>query len=161
MQVVTLEGDGELQSDVFELTGAPAKLTFAVERDDGCDVPAVFVLRQGEMLSRGSGSEPVVGFLGDASAPHLGAKDEADLARSAGRYYVHVVARDGTRWSVTIEESPSERVPMAGRAASPTEVSAHVQVRGRSDSDIPPNRALSEPASGEHFASLNESPAGY
>lgn len=97
-QVATLEGDGERQSDVFELTGAPAKLTFAVKgADKVTDIPAAYVLREDEALGV-TGGKPAAACFGDRLS------DDRDLSRSPGRYYVHVVAGDATSWSVVIEQ---------------------------------------------------------
>jgi len=108
-QVVTLEGDGERQSDVFELTGAPAKLTFAVKgADKVTDIPAAYVLPEGE-AQRVHGGPAVSQFLGNDCGPHRKGRDVRPLVRSPGRYYVHVTARDGVSWSVTIEEERAAR----------------------------------------------------
>lgn len=88
------DGDDEWTSELFALSGAPARLTYAVETDTVWTM-AAFVLPEGHDLKAQGGFPDV--WESDAKTGTV------ELEKDAGSYFVHVAAAN-CAWKVVIEE---------------------------------------------------------
>lgn len=94
-EVITISGSTDKRSQLFELTGAEARLNWTVEGEDPFVFVAIYVLEEGTSLEREGGfSEVIVGESGS---------DTTFLVKEPGRYYIEVLAANAD-WTVTIEE---------------------------------------------------------
>lgn len=89
-----MSGNADKNSDVFELTGGKAKLSYDVKGTQPI-VFAVYVLPEGHVLEEEGGfAEVVVDNPGT---------DETFLVKKPGRYYISVKSANCS-WKIKIEE---------------------------------------------------------
>lgn len=92
--VITLSGNSEKRSQVFELIGGQTKLSYTVSKSS-MPVCTIYVLEEGTSLEKDGGFPEV-------SIDKAGS-DSTFLTKEAGRYYLDVKAAN-CNWIVTIEE---------------------------------------------------------
>jgi len=89
-QAFAAQGEREKRTETFALTSSTSRLVYSA----GDGGTAIYVLEEGRSLEKGGGS-PEVSCLGVC-------KDQTQLAKPPGRYYVEV--NSTTTWSLAIEE---------------------------------------------------------
>ena len=91
VEVARLEGTSQKRGEVFELSGANARLRY----ESQAGFFAVYVMDEGSSLQEDGGFPEVT-----CSSP---CTDETQLAKDEGRYYLEVSASGGA-WTVIVEE---------------------------------------------------------
>jgi hypothetical protein len=94
--VETLSGTAGNSSQVFELTGAEAQLTYDFQGSTDMAVAAVYLEPEGKYIST-DGGIPIVML----SKPGT---DVTALHKTAGKYYLDVTAANIDSWTVKVEE---------------------------------------------------------
>ncbi|NVM96373.1 TM2 domain-containing protein [Arthrobacter wenxiniae] len=94
--VQSLQGTSDSASQVFELTGAEAQLSYDFKGGADMVVAAIYLEPEGKDISK-DGGIPIV------MLSKTGASTTA-LHKTAGRYYLDVRAANVDSWTVTVEE---------------------------------------------------------
>jgi len=95
-EVVTLDGKTDKASQVFELTGGEARMTYSFKGGEDMSLGAIYLLTEGTDLME-DGGIPEAMIDGPVS-------EETALHKSAGKYFLDVNAANFDGWTVTIEE---------------------------------------------------------
>lgn len=94
--VQSLQGTSDSASQVFELTGAEAQLSYDFKGGADMVVAAIYLEPEGKDISK-DGGIPIV-MLSKSGA------STTALHKAAGRYYLDVRAANVDSWTVTVEE---------------------------------------------------------
>jgi len=95
-KVYELSGTTSKRSDSFKLSGAQARLKYAINNATSYDgMTSIYVVEDGHSLEK-DGGFPEVSVTGAKS-------DETRLVKSAGSYYLDITAAN-TNWTATVEE---------------------------------------------------------
>lgn len=95
-EVITLDGKTDKSSNVFELTGAEARMTYSFKGGEDMSLGAIYLLDEGTDLMK-DGGIPEVMIDGPV-------KEETALHKSSGTYFLDVNAANFDGWTITIEE---------------------------------------------------------
>lgn len=92
-KVISLSGNANKRSDIFELTGGKTRLTY--ELKGNMSMANIYVMEEGSNLEKDGG-------FAEVTVTETG-KDTTFLTKGAGKYYLDISSANGS-WSVVIEE---------------------------------------------------------